>query len=45
MMSLAGAFLHGISGVAQEFVVKTFDWVEFLGMVGVIGSLVAGIQV
>lgn len=44
MLCLAGAFLHGISNVAQEFVVKTFDVVEFLGMIGLFGSFVSGLQ-
>ncbi|ODM92239.1 Solute carrier family 35 member F1 [Orchesella cincta] len=44
MLCLAGAFLYGISNVAQEFVVKTFDIVEFLGMIGLFGSFVSGAQ-
>ncbi|CAL8097665.1 unnamed protein product [Orchesella dallaii] len=44
MICLAGAFLYGISNVAQEFVVKTFDIVEFLGMIGLFGSFVSGAQ-
>lgn len=44
MMSLSGAFLYGVSGVAQEFVIKTFDWIEFLGMIGLFGSFICGLQ-
>lgn len=44
MLCLAGAFLYGVSNVAQEFVVKTFDIVEFLGMIGLFGSFVSGAQ-
>lgn len=44
MFCLSGAFLYGISGVAQEFIVKTFDVIEFLGMLGLLGSFISGIQ-
>ncbi|RUS79121.1 hypothetical protein EGW08_013131 [Elysia chlorotica] len=39
-----GAMLYGISNVAQEFVVKNYDTSEFLGMLGVFGTLVSGVQ-
>ncbi|XP_064082131.1 solute carrier family 35 member F2-like isoform X3 [Macrobrachium nipponense] len=44
MLCLGGAALYGISNVAQEYVVKTYDSVEFLGMMGLFGSLINGIQ-
>ena len=44
MLCLAGATLYGISNVAQEYVIKTYDSVEFLGMMGLFGSLINGIQ-
>ncbi|XP_035710828.1 solute carrier family 35 member F2 isoform X2 [Folsomia candida] len=44
MLCLSGAFLYGVSNVAQEFVVHSFDLVEFLGMVGLFGSFVSGAQ-
>lgn len=44
VLCLAGAFLYGLSNVAQEFLVKTFDMVEFLGMIGVWGAVITGIQ-
>lgn len=44
VLCLSGAFLYGVSNVAQEFLVKTFDAVEFLGMVGLFGCLITGIQ-
>lgn len=44
MLCLAGAFLLGISNITEEFVVKTFDTVEFLGMIGLFGSFVSGTQ-
>ena len=42
---LSGAILYGVSNVAEEFVVKTFNKVEFLGMIGMFGSIISGIQV
>ena len=44
MLCLGGATLYGISNVAQEYVVKTYDSVEFLGMMGLFGSLINGVQ-
>lgn len=44
MLCLIAATLYGVSNVAQEFVVKTYDRYEFLGMVGLFGSCVNGIQ-
>lgn len=44
MLCLSGAVLYGISNVCEEYVVKTYDTVEFLGMIGLFGSLVNGIQ-
>ncbi|XP_064628299.1 solute carrier family 35 member F2-like isoform X2 [Lineus longissimus] len=45
LLCLGGATLYGISNVAEEFVVKSFDQVEFLGMIGIFGSLISGLQV
>ncbi|CAL4100063.1 unnamed protein product, partial [Meganyctiphanes norvegica] len=44
MLCLGGATLYGISNVAQEYIIKTFDSVEFLGMLGLFGSLINGVQ-
>ncbi len=44
MLCLAGATLYGISNVAQEFSVRNFNKVEFLGMIGLFGSIINGIQ-
>ena len=41
---LCGAIMYGVSNVAQEFVVKTFSRVEFLGMIGLFGSIISAIQ-
>ena len=42
---LLGAVLYGVSNVAEEFIVKTFNKVEFLGMMGMFGCIISGIQV
>ncbi|XP_018026245.1 solute carrier family 35 member F2 isoform X2 [Hyalella azteca] len=44
MLCLGGATLYGISNVAQEYVIKTYDSVEFLGMMGLFGSVINGAQ-
>ncbi|KAB7501502.1 hypothetical protein Anas_13067 [Armadillidium nasatum] len=44
MLCLGGATLYGLSNVAQEYVIKTYDGVEFLGMIGLFGSLINGVQ-
>ncbi|XP_041355023.1 solute carrier family 35 member F1-like [Gigantopelta aegis] len=38
------AILYGVSNIGQEFVVKQYDRSEFLGMVGLFGSFISGIQ-
>lgn len=44
VLVLCGAIMYGVSNVAQEFVVKTFSKVEFLGMIGLFGSIISAIQ-
>uniref|UniRef100_T1IRH7 Solute carrier family 35 member F1 n=1 Tax=Strigamia maritima TaxID=126957 RepID=T1IRH7_STRMM len=44
MLCLSGATLYGISNVVEEFVVKMHDCIEFLGMLGLFGSVINGIQ-
>lgn len=44
MLCLGGSFLLGVSNIAEEFVVKTFDSVEFLGMIGLFGCFFSGAQ-
>ncbi|XP_041830935.1 solute carrier family 35 member F1 [Melanotaenia boesemani] len=44
LLVLGGAALHGISNVCEEFIVKNFNRVEFLGMIGLFGSFFSGIQ-
>ncbi|GMT28789.1 hypothetical protein PFISCL1PPCAC_20086, partial [Pristionchus fissidentatus] len=41
---LGGAFLYAISNVTEEFLVKSYSRVEYLGMVGVFGTLISGVQ-
>jgi drug/metabolite transporter (DMT)-like permease len=38
LLCLAGAFLYAVSNVGQEGVVKQYDRVEFLAMIGLFGS-------
>lgn len=41
---IAGAALYGVSNVGEEYVVKHFARTEFLGMLGLFGSFISGIQ-
>ena len=43
-MCMGGAFLYGLSNVAEEYVVKTIDCVEYLAMIGLFGSVINGVQ-
>ncbi|XP_038047371.1 solute carrier family 35 member F2-like [Patiria miniata] len=43
-LCLIGASLYGISNVAEEYVVRRFTRVEFLGMVGLFGTFISGTQ-
>ncbi|CAG2053529.1 unnamed protein product, partial [Timema podura] len=44
MLCLGGSAMFAALMVAEEFVVKTLDWVEYLGMLGLFGSLFCGLQ-
>ncbi|XP_019623405.1 PREDICTED: LOW QUALITY PROTEIN: solute carrier family 35 member F2-like [Branchiostoma belcheri] len=44
MLCLLGAALYGVSNVAEEYVVRHFTRVEFLGMLGIFGSVICGLQ-
>ncbi|KAF5289460.1 hypothetical protein FQR65_LT11833 [Abscondita terminalis] len=44
MLCLGGAVLFAIVTVLQELAVKKTDYVEFLGLLGLFGSLVSGLQ-
>ena len=43
-LCLAGASLYGFSNVAEEYAVRYFSRVEFLGMLGLFGTFISGIQ-
>lgn len=44
LLCLGGATLYGISNVGQEFTVKVYNGIEYLGMIGLFGSFINGIQ-
>ncbi|XP_053396761.1 solute carrier family 35 member F2-like isoform X2 [Mercenaria mercenaria] len=44
VLIIVGATLYGVSNVCQEYVVRTYDKVEFLAMVGLFGSFINGAQ-
>ncbi|XP_054611194.1 solute carrier family 35 member F2 [Dunckerocampus dactyliophorus] len=41
---LISAVLYAVSNMCQEFTVKTLSRVEFLGMMGLFGTIISGIQ-
>ena len=44
MLCVIGSFFYAISNVGQEVVVKTFNRVEYLGMLGIFGTIFNTIQ-
>lgn len=44
LLCLAAAILYGIANVTEEFLVKQYDRFEYLGIVGLFGTLIACIQ-
>uniref|UniRef100_A0A8D0H8A5 Solute carrier family 35 member F2 n=1 Tax=Sphenodon punctatus TaxID=8508 RepID=A0A8D0H8A5_SPHPU len=44
VLVLLGASLYAISNVSEEYIVKNLSRVEFLGMVGLFGTLISGLQ-
>lgn len=44
VLIIVGASLYGVSNVCEEFVVRTYDKVEFLAMLGLFGSFINGAQ-
>lgn len=44
MLCLGGAVLFAVVAVLQELVVKTLDCIEYLGMLGLCGSIICGLQ-
>lgn len=41
---LISAALYAVSNVCQEYTVKNLSRVEFLGMMGLFGTLISGVQ-
>ncbi|KAI1728791.1 solute carrier family 35 domain-containing protein [Ditylenchus destructor] len=44
ILCLFATLLYGISNVSEEFLVKQNDRVEYLGLVGLFGAIISGIQ-
>ncbi|XP_068936937.1 solute carrier family 35 member F2 [Petaurus breviceps papuanus] len=44
VLVLLGASLYAISNVCEEYIVKKLSRVEFLGMVGLFGTFISGVQ-
>jgi solute carrier family 35 protein F1/2 len=44
ILVLIGAVCYSFSNIGQEYLVKQFDWMEFLTMYGILGSVISGIQ-
>eukprot|EP01112_Ceratiomyxa_fruticulosa_P020931 TRINITY_DN7262_c0_g2_i1.p1 TRINITY_DN7262_c0_g2~~TRINITY_DN7262_c0_g2_i1.p1 ORF type:complete len:340 (-),score=44.60 TRINITY_DN7262_c0_g2_i1:280-1299(-) len=44
ILCLSGAFLYAVSNVGQEKMIKDYNKEEYLGMVGLYGTLVSGLQ-
>lgn len=44
VMALAASVMYAISNICQEVLVKHDDWKEFLGMIGIGGSIVTLVQ-
>ncbi|NXX77651.1 S35F2 protein, partial [Urocolius indicus] len=44
VLVLLGASLYAISNVSEEYIVKNLSRLEFLGMVGLFGTIISGLQ-
>lgn len=44
ILVLLGASLYAVSNVCEEYIVKKLSRREFLGMVGLFGTIISGIQ-
>lgn len=44
LMALGASVLYAVSNTCQEVLVKHDDWKEFLGMIGIGGSVIAAVQ-
>ena len=45
ILVLIGCVFYAISNIGQEYIVKVYDRAEFLGMIGVFGTMISIIQV
>jgi len=44
LLCLGGVVLYAVSNVAQEFLVNTHSIMEYLGFIGISGSVISGVQ-
>lgn len=44
LLVLLAASLYAISNVGEEYIVKNLSREEFLGMVGLFGTIISGLQ-
>ena len=44
MLCLVGAILYAAGNVCQEYLVKSHSILEYLGLIGIVGSFVSGAQ-
>lgn len=44
ILCLSSTFLYAISNISEEFLVKEHDRIEYLGFIGIFGSLISGLQ-
>ncbi|NXR64359.1 S35F2 protein, partial [Rhadina sibilatrix] len=44
ILVLLGSSLYAVSNVSEEYIVKNLSRVEFLGMVGLFGTIISGLQ-
>lgn len=44
ILRIASGIFLALNNLAQELIVKTIDSVEYLGMIGFLGSLISGLQ-
>jgi drug/metabolite transporter (DMT)-like permease len=45
ILVLIGCIFYAISNIGQEYLVKSFDRFEFMGMLGLCGSIISAIQI
>lgn len=44
LLCVASTFLYAVSNISEEFLVKEHDRIEYLGFIGVFGTLISGLQ-